>query len=316
MRIVVLVGPTASGKTAVGIRLAKLLGGEIVCADSRQVYKYLDIGTAKPKQEQRAQVRHHFVDMLDPDAEFSAGQFGVQGRSLINDLLKENKVPIVVGGSGLYIKSLIDGLCPGPGTDKELRSVLQRRLEMGEVDELLDELKRVDPHAAARADRTKPRRIIRALEVYHSTGKPITDHHREARVAAGFVAVQFGLNWDRRILYHRIERRCEQMIEEGLLEEVEQLEKLGYGPSLNALNTVGYVEAFRYRRGEISFEEMVRLFKQNSRRYAKRQLTWFRHDPRIQWVQMNEGADVSQVAGLIAQRFLTNPKSALGASEG
>jgi tRNA dimethylallyltransferase len=208
-----------------------------------------------------------------------------------------------VGGSGLYIRSLIDGLFEGPQADKEYREFLERRVREGEAAQLLDELKEIDPITAAKSDPTKPRRIIRALEVYHITGQPMSALQLEQKINIDFIPCIFGLEWNRKALYHCIERRCEEMVASGLLDEVERLEKKGYTTRLNALNTVGYAEAFAYRKGEISYNEMMRLFKQNTRRYAKRQLTWFRRDARIRWIQMDEGRETAEVAKEIAQIF-------------
>jgi tRNA dimethylallyltransferase len=305
-KVLVLVGPTASGKTAIGVHLAKRLHGEVISADSRQVFKYLDVGTAKPTRAQRASVPHHFVDELLPDEEFNAGQFGDRGRVVIRKLFDKGLTPIVVGGSGLYVRSLIDGLFEGPGADKEYREILEARVRAGGVQKLIEELRTIDPGAAAKADPSKPRRIIRALEVYHVTGRPISAHHQEQHVLTEFRPVMFGLEWDRKTLYDRINRRCEEMIAAGLLQEVERLEKRGYDTSINALNTVGYAEAFAYRRGEISYDEMVRLFRQNSRRYAKRQLTWFRRDSRIQWIRINLLSTSEEVAEEISRRFVVS----------
>lgn len=294
--VLVVVGPTCSGKSAVGLELARRLQGEIVSADSRQVFKYLDIGTAKPTEAQRRKVKHYFVDEMLPDEDFNAGNFGDLGREVIARILSEGRVPIVVGGSGLYVQSLIDGFFDGPGADEEVRKELERRLRAEGLLSLMEELRRVDPETAARIDPTKPRRVIRALEVYHVSGMPLSTLHREKKVRVGFVPLLFGLRWKRGDLYRRIESRCDEMIAAGLLDEVERLEAMGYTDSLNALNSVGYAEAFAYRRGETSYEEFVRLFKQNTRRYAKRQVTWFRRDERIRWIEMVEGREVSDVA--------------------
>ena len=305
-KILVLVGPTASGKTEASICIAKHLNGEIISADSRQVYRYLDIGTAKPTPAQRQQVTHHFVDELLPDEDFSAGDFGLRGRQVIERIFERGKAPIVVGGSGLYIQALIDGIFKGPSADKALRARLEREVEEGRVSALIQELKRVDPDSATTADPTKPRRIIRALEVYHSTGKAISQYHRESTTPIPYACQFFGLEWDRQDLYERINRRCDNMVEAGLLGEVENLERRGYDSSLNALNTVGYAEAFTYRSGQISFDEMNRLFKQNSRRYAKRQLTWFRSDTRIKWIRMDETRKLTEVAQEIIEHFVAS----------
>jgi len=294
--IPVLVGPTCSGKTDVAIELAKALGGEIISADSRQVYRHLTIGTAKPSSAQREAVPHHFVDCREPDQVFTAGEFGIEGRACAEEILARGHLPIVAGGSGLYIRSLTDGLFEGPGSDREIREILEARVAQGQVGELIRELRRVDPETAERADPTKPRRIIRALEVYYLTGKPLSLHHTEHKPQVPFTPVFFGLSWDRKILYERIERRCDRMLDEGLEEEVESLQSRGYDRRLSALNTVGYAEVFAFRAGEISRDEMVRLFRQNSRRYAKRQMTWFRRDTRIRWLDTGPGDPAEVVA--------------------
>ena len=310
--VLVLVGPTASGKTEISIHLARALGGEILSADSRQVYRYMDIGTAKPPPEIRQAVPHHFVDLLLPDEEFSAGVFGPEGREVIGEILARGRRPIVVGGSGLYVRSLIDGIFSGPGRNRDLRTLLERKAEAGGVGDLLEELRTVDPESAAKVDPTKPRRIIRALEVYHTTGEPLSLLQRRNRPRVEFVPVQFGLEWDRETLYERIDRRCASMLEDGLLREVEDLDRRGYRPPLNALNTVGYAEAFAYRRGDISYAEMLRLFRRNSRRYAKRQLTWFRSDSRVHWISMSEKSLPSRVAREIADLFLRSSPTQTG----
>jgi tRNA dimethylallyltransferase len=302
-KVLVLVGPTASGKTELSLHLADILGGEIISADSRQVYKYLDIGTAKPSIVQRRLVKHYFVDEKLPDEEFSAGEFGEEGRGIIATMLARGVTPIVVGGSGLYVRSLVDGLFHGPGADKQFRNVMEQRLKRGETVLLLEELRAVDPVSAERIDPTKPRRIVRALEVYHLTGRPVTDLHRRQRVEIPYTSRLFGLMWERKTLYARIEQRCEAMIAAGLLKEVEELESRGYNGSMNALNTVGYAEAFAYRQGKLSYDQMMRLFKQNSRRYAKRQLTWFRADTRVRWIDMDKSTDPRSVAETIAKEF-------------
>jgi tRNA dimethylallyltransferase len=217
--------------------------------------------------------------------------------------LKRGKLPIVVGGSGLYIRSLIDGFFEGPGADPEFRTAMESHVKDGRLVLLLDELKRIDPESAARIDPTKPRRVIRALEVHHSSGKPFSQLQKESKVEIEFLPVMVGLRWQRVVLYRRIEERCDRMIEKGLFSEVENLRAMGFDDSLNALKTVGYAEAFAYARGEISYNEFVRSFKQNSRRYAKRQMTWFRKDTRIRWIEMNEERSAQDAAREIASMF-------------
>lgn len=302
--ILVLVGPTASGKTAVGVELARVLEGEIISADSRQVYRYLDVGTAKPSLDERKGIPHHFLDRLPPDEEYCAGNFGVEGREVILGILARNRLPLVVGGSGLYVQALIDGFFEGPGADREFRAILEARLAREGIQSLVEELRLHDPEGAARIDPTKPRRVLRALEVFHLTGKPITSLQKEKKPLIPFRPLLFGLEVPRAVLYRKIDKRCDAMLSQGLLREVENLEKMGFTDALNALNTVGYREAFAYRRGEISYEEMVRLFKQNSRHYAKRQMTWFRRDRRIRWIPMDSGKSTDAVAREIAVEFV------------
>ena len=304
-KILVIVGPTCSGKTAVSLDLARRLNGEIISADSRQVYKYLDIGTAKPAPGDLLKVKHYFVDSLFPDQDFNAGEFGQEGRKIIDNILLRGLLPIVVGGSGLYVRSLIDGFFEGPGADEEFRRAMEQRFKAGHLDSLLKKLREVDPVSAATIDPTKSRRIIRALEVYHLTGIPISQLQKERRIKVRFVPVIFGLEWTRPMLHKRIDQRCDRMLSQGLLSEVDRLVRQGYDDSLNALNTVGYAEAFAYRRGEISYERFTQLFKQNSRRYAKRQMTWFKRDGRIHWIQMIEEKNVHEVVQKIATQFCT-----------
>jgi len=280
-----------------------MLNAEIISADSRQVYKHLDVGTAKPSLAERALVPHHFVDELLPDREFNAGEFGDRGREVIDAIIARGHVPLVVGGSGLYVQSLVDGFFEGPGADWEYRKVLEERIQEGEMGELISELRQVDPDSASRLDPTKPRRVVRALEVYHPTGKPLSVLQTESRIVVNFTPLFFGLEWERAELYRRVDVRCEEMLRNGLLDEIARLEEMGYDRSLNALRTVGYDEGFAYREGEIGYDEMVRLFKQNSRRYAKRQMTWFRRDERIEWIKMEAGTAPEAVAEQITRRI-------------
>jgi tRNA dimethylallyltransferase len=251
-------------------------------------------------------IPHHFLEFLPPDAEFCAGTFGVEGREVVRQILDRGHLPIVVGGSGLYIQSLIDGFFEGPGADREYREFLEGRLAREGIHSLVEELRVHDPEGATRIDPTKSRRILRALEVFHLTGKPISALQEEGKPLISFRPLLFGLDVPRAVLYRRIDERCESMLSRGLLREVDALERRGYTDALNALNTVGYREAFAYRRGEISYEEMVRLFKQNSRHYAKRQMTWFRRDSRIRWVAMSPGRAALEAAREIAEEFRKN----------
>jgi tRNA dimethylallyltransferase len=302
-KVLVLVGPTASGKTPISLRIAQQLNAEIISADSRQIYKFLDIGTAKPSLEDREKVKHYFVDELTPEQEFNAGEFGKRGREIIDDIFRRNNVPLVVGGSGLYVQSLIDGFFDGPSKDDELRQQLYARLHHDGAEVLLEELRAVDAESASKMLPSNTRRIVRALEVYKLTGVPIS-HWQNHKVKIHFVPVFVGLEWERKLLYERINRRVDWMIDQGLIDEVKRLHSRGYSPDLNALQTVGYKEVFDYFNQKISYEHMKELIKQNSRRYAKRQLTWFRADKRIRWFEVNSETDLLEVAKKISDYFL------------
>ena len=304
-RLVVIAGPTASGKTALALSIASHIPCEIISADSRQIYKYLTIGTAKPTTEELLRVPHHFIDVLLPDEHFSAGDFQEQGRAAIKAIRSRGKVPIVVGGTGLYVRALVDGLFSGPGKNDQIRRELEDRysIEGGAV--LLEELRAVDPAAAARMIPTQFRRIIRALEVHRSTGKTITDHHREQNLKPEEDVLFGGLRWDRSVLYDRINTRVEKMIQTGFLDEVRLLIEMGYDDRLKSLQTVGYKEAFIFLRGEINRERMIELMKQNTRRYAKRQLTWFTHDERIRWFDIGDMIQIGEIVEAVIKFFIT-----------
>jgi tRNA dimethylallyltransferase len=302
-KIIAIVGPTASGKTALSILLAEKLNGEIISADSRQIYRHLNIGTAKPTADEIRRVPHHFINILNPDQDYNAAEFGQQARIKIEELVAQQKQVIVVGGSGLYIKAMIDGFFDGPGKNPEIRDQLEEEARRFGAEVLFEKLKKVDPISAAKMDMTKVRRVIRALEVYYITGKPISDLHAVQETISSFEVAQFGLEWDRKILYERINQRVEKMIEDGLIEEVRGLIAKEYTRKINALNTVGYREAFDFLEEKLSDVEMIRLIKQNTRHYAKRQLTWFRADKRIRWISVNEQTDWNEIADLIRNEF-------------
>lgn len=300
--VLCIVGPTASGKTTLALLVTKSLHGEIISADSRQVYKYLDIGTAKPTKEQRRLVKHFFVDESEPDEDFNAGEFGRRGREIINEVFQRKKVAIVVGGSGLYVQSLIDGFFHGPSADSGVRQQLYKRVHEEGAAALLNELRKVDPVSAAKMFPSNTRRIVRALEVYELTGTPLSNLQQE-KIQIDFTPLLVGLQWDRRLLYERINRRVDEMLEKGLLDEVRRLRELGYSETTNALQTVGYQEAFAYLRGEFDYEAMVELMKRNTRRFAKRQLTWFRRDTRIHWFPIEDENGLPSIAEKVVKLY-------------
>ncbi|MCY4351846.1 MAG: tRNA (adenosine(37)-N6)-dimethylallyltransferase MiaA [Gemmatimonadetes bacterium] len=299
--ILVITGPTASGKTAVGIELAQRLNGEIVSADARQIYRLMDIGTAKPTAEERAAARHHLIDFVNPDKDYSAGQFAEDASVVIQDILSRGKVPIVVGGAGLYIRALFDGFSPMPKIPMEIRARLQ---EEGRdcLPKLYKRLCEVDPEWAAKIQATDTQRILRGLEVYEASGKSLSEHQKvpptlPIRRAASY----FGLSWEREVLYDRINARACRMLENGLIEEAADLRDKGYASNLNALNAFGYREIFQYLDGETTLDRALANLQQGTRRYAKRQMTFFRKDERIVWVDSsNDG-----VADAIVQNLET-----------
>jgi len=298
----VIIGPTCSGKTSLALNLAKKLNMEIISADSRQIYKYLDIGTAKPTLEELNSIKHHFIDILDPSAEFNASMFEIEALKIITELHSQNKIPIIAGGSGLYVKALIDGIFDSIDSDEDYRiELLELKNKFGN-EYLYEELKKVDPISAEKMLPQNWKRVIRALEVYKISGEPIwklqSKHQRDVKINF----VQFGLNWEREILYKNIETRVDKMIENGLIDEVSNLINK-YDKSLNSLNTVGYKEIIEFLENKISKERAVELIKRNTRRYAKRQLTWFRKDERIKWIDISSLSEIEQVSSEIIKQI-------------
>lgn len=303
-RVIVIVGPTCSGKTDLSIEVASELKSEIISADSRQFYKYLDIGTAKPTIEQRVKINHHLIDFLNPDDDYDVSKFSIDSNNIINLLHKENKIPIVVGGSGLYIKTLIDGISETADKDEKIRKeLLEKRKQFGN-EYLYSELKRVDKKSADSMLPQNWKRVIRALEVFYITRKPIWQHHIENKKQNEFEIIQFGLLWNRGELYKNIESRVDKMISTGLVEEVKSILEKGFNPNLNSLNTVGYKEIISYINNDISLERAIDLIKRNTRRYAKRQMTWFNKDKRIHWFNVEQSTNLKNIAEQIIKNQL------------
>lgn len=302
-KILVIVGPTASGKTALALTIASKIPSEIISADSRQIYKHLTIGTAKPTQEELGLVPHHFIDHLELDQKFNAGDFQEQGRKIISQIIQRKKLPIIVGGTGLYIQAVVDGFFDQPEISGEVRELLEKRLGKEGKEKLYKELQSVDPLSAETMDATKYRRVVRALEVFYETGVPISEFHRQHKVKKIYNALFVGLRWERSRLYERINRRVEKMLSIGFVEEVKQVKKIGFDDRFQALQTVGYKEAFAFLRNEISKERMIELIKQNSRRFAKRQMTWFRKEERIEWHEISDDDQLDKIAQRIIQKM-------------
>lgn len=296
--VLFLVGPTAVGKTAWSLQLAAQTGGEIVSADSRQIYRYMDIGTAKPTHAERAAVPHHFIDICDPDGYYSAGDYGRAARACVASLLANGRTPIVVGGSGFYLRALVDGLFAPAVSDPAVKEKWRQAIRERGQEEVFRYLQSVDPQTAVRLHVNDTQRIVRALEVYDLTGEPISHYRHGQEQAADFYPLFIGMDRPRPLLYERIEMRVEAMLAEGLVDEVKSLQSRGWGPELNALRTVGYEEVFRFLDGELNQQQMTDLIKQNSRNYAKRQLTWFRKDQRIVWLDATADS-VADVVGIM-----------------
>lgn len=296
--LVVIVGPTAVGKTEVSVEIAARLPGEIVSCDSMQVYRHMDIGTAKPTPAERARMPHHLVDVVDPSEPFSVARFQELAWSAIDDIAARGGCPVLVGGTGLYVRAVVDGfLFPWEGASAEVRKALEEEARSRGVPALYERLEQVDPMAARKIHPNDARRIIRALEVHVTTGRPISEMWRKGRGKLrvdGLVMV--GLVRERGSLYERIERRCDSMIEQGLVEETAGLLERGYERALTAGQALGYKEIVEHLRGRCSLAEALTLIKRNTRRYAKRQLTWFRADPRVEWIDLGTLGSVSQAA--------------------
>ena len=288
-KIVVVCGPTASGKTALSIALAKAFNGEVVSADSMQIYRGMDIGTAKPTKEEMDGIPHHMLDVAAPGEQYSVSRYVEEATACVEDILSRGKLPIVCGGTGLYIDGLIRGTDFQPaGTDNGIRQQLEGEWDALGAQAMMDRLAAVDPDSAARLHLSDKRRILRALEVYLATGETITVHNaRTKEIPPRFEAVMIGLNTEPRdILYGRIDRRVGVMLEQGLLKEVRDLLEAGLLEG-TAAQAIGYKELLAHFRGEMTLEAAADLIRQKSRNYAKRQLTWFRRDERVKWIVYN-----------------------------
>ncbi|NUM54528.1 MAG: tRNA (adenosine(37)-N6)-dimethylallyltransferase MiaA [Candidatus Hydrogenedentes bacterium] len=295
-QILAVVGPTASGKTALAIELAERLDTEIVSADSMQVYKGMEIGTGAPTPQERARVRHHFVGFLDPGTAFSAGEFERLAREVVINLNNRGKIAVVVGGSGLYLRALIDGLFDGPGADAAIRKRLHAQAGAIGTPAMYDQLKRIDPAYAAQIKQTDLKRIVRALEVHEIAGAPFSTLHARHRAARPpFDAVQVLIDWPRPVLYERINARVDHMIANGFIDEVRRLDELGHAPHIMRLRSLGYREFLACIHGQQSLEHATGRMKQLTRNFAKRQLTWFRADKRIEWLHATD--NLEQLAG-------------------
>ena len=291
-KVIIICGPTGIGKTTVGIKLAEKFGGEIVGADSMQIYRHMDIGTAKPTREERRKVSHHMVDIVDPDEDFDAVQFSERARATITELNRQGRLSFVVGGTGLYIKALLHGFFQSEPVDPKIRNRLKQELEQSGSGFLYERLVQVDPVTAGRLHPNDSYRILRALETIASSGKSISKHHLDHGFDEDpFHALRIGLRIDRAKLYARIDQRVDAMIQAGLIEEVTKLLAMGYSAGLKPMQSIGYRHVIGFLEGSLPWDECLRTLKRDTRRFAKRQFTWFGADPQIIWYepdQLNE----------------------------
>jgi tRNA dimethylallyltransferase len=295
-KIIVICGATGIGKTAVGIELAEKFGGEIVSADSMQIYRYMNIGTAKPTPAEVARIPHHMIDIVNPDEDYDAVRFSKQARERIAEILRRGLIPFIVGGTGLYIKALLHGLFQSNPVDPAIRARLKLEAEEKGSLFLFERLKKVDPAAAGRLHPNDAYRIIRALETIESGGESITALHQEHRFEdEPYCPLKIGLQMDRFELYARIERRVELMIEAGLLDEVRGLLNSGYDGGLKSMQCIGYRHVVEYLNEKTSWAECIRTLQRDTRRFAKRQFTWFGADRQIHWFELHQINDMGNL---------------------
>jgi len=311
--LIIIAGPTGVGKTDIAHRLALEMNGEIVSADSRQIYRYLDIGTAKPSLEFRGQIPYHMIDIVDPDEDFSVADFKQQAEGIIDQIHLQGKLPFLVGGTGLYIKSIVSGLFPSPPPDLPFRRKLQEEASLLGTNHLHQRLSAIDQTAASKISNNDLRRIIRALEIYQQTGKPISCLQRLATITKDYHLIMICLNQDRQRLYAQISLRVDRMIETGWVKEVRGLLEKGYSPKeggfsnppigqeclppfrLTSMEALGYQQIIKHLQGIYTLQEAIDKIKQSSCQFAKRQLTWFRADPRYVWLEPDNMAEIRKV---------------------
>jgi len=295
-KIIIICGPTALGKTSTAINLAGTFNGEIIGADSMQIYRYMDIGTAKPTTDEQSRVAHHMIDLIDPDEHFDARQFAEMAYEKIMKLYVGGVTLFVVGGTGLYIKALVHGLFKASRSDMHVRERLQEQARIYGADSLYQRLRRHDPDTAERIHPNDSYRIIRALEVHELTGKPITAFQQEHGFKDNrFRALKIGLHINREVLYDRINHRVDAMIDSGFLDEVKRLLEMGYSDDLKSMQSIGYRHLIDFIKGRCSWDETMRTLKRDTRRYAKRQLTWFKADPEIVWREPGQLREIQRL---------------------
>ena len=295
--IICIAGPTASGKTALAVEIAKLVNGEVVNCDSMQIYKYMNIGTAKPSSEEQQGIIHHMIDVAEPDEDFSVSRYCEMATPIVEDILSRGKTAVIAGGTGLYMDSLIRGNAFAPFPSTGMREKLEAQADRVGMEFMLDQLRIIDPDAAARLHLSDRKRIIRALEVYYETGETITAHNLKTQaIPPRFRPVWLGLDFaDRKDLYRRIDLRVGLMLEQGLLQEIRELLDRGIPEKCTAMQAIGYKEFLDALEGRCTIDEAADLVRQSSRHYAKRQLTWFRRNKDIHWLIRTPGDGAEEI---------------------
>lgn len=296
---IIIAGPTASGKSALAVQLAQKINGEVISVDSRQCFKKIDLGTAKPSKEQLENVQHHNISVLDLTEEDSVADFKKRSNQYTSDIEARGKSVIYCGGSTLHVQSLIQPLDDIPEADSENIEMLNQKAKENGIEDLYNQLKEVDPEYAEKMDGLNRQRIIRALDVWHQTGRPFSSFHSDDHVTLPDNFRFFALHHPRKVLHERISLRTDQMIDEGLVDETRQLLDQGYSRDLQALNTVGYKQAIQFLDGEISKDQMIKDIKTATRRYAKRQITWLRRWPFVVWLDMHENSSEETIQKII-----------------
>lgn len=295
-KIIAVAGPTASGKTALSVKIAKELGGEIVSCDSMQIYKGMDIGTAKPSLEERCGVPHHMIDIISPDEKYNVVSYKRDAEAAIDDILKRGRVPVLAGGTGLYMDSVLSNTAFSENSSFSVaRERLEKLFEEKGREYIFEMLEKIDPEAAEKIHPNNTRRVIRALEIYETTGKTLTQANIESKRPEKYESLVIGLMWDRETLYERINERVERMMAEGLLKEVETLRKKGMKAEYTSMQAIGYKELFEYFEGNCTLEEAKEKIKQESRRYAKRQMTWLKRNKKINWLILQKDYNLNKI---------------------
>ena len=295
-KVIVICGPTASGKTALSIELAKKINGEIISCDSMQIYKYMDIGTAKPTLEEQKEVKHHLIDFVEPNQRYSVAEYKKDAEKSIEEILSKGKTPIIVGGTGLYVDSLIYGIeYPEIELDEEYRKQLEKEIEEKGLESLYNKAKEIDSKAMEKISPNDKKRIMRVVEIYKATGKTKTEQEIESRThEVKYDYKVFAIKMDREKLYERINKRVDLMVKKGLIEEVQNILKK-YDKFPTAMQGLGYKEVVEYLDGKTTKEEMIDKIKMQTRRYAKRQITWFKKNKQTVWIENNELPKILEV---------------------